>query len=273
MKVFFFSILILVTSMKILITGSSGGIGFEVGKRLISEGHFVYFTVHRNEQIKPLVNHLKKLNLLTCASVFKLDISKKHDRNLILNLDVDCLICNAAIGCGGSILDIPIKSIETNYKINVFSNIELIQIYCQELLLNNKKGKIIVMSSLAGIIPIPFLGSYCATKSSLITLVTCLKKEVEKLTKDIKIKLIEPGIYNTGFNDVMIENRNSSIFFSKLEPELTIRCKKLFNFLGHNSLNSIVNKITKAVNSNSNKLLYSAPLFQKLFSRFYAFFR
>ena len=61
MKVFFFSILILVTSMKILITGSSGGIGFEVGKRLISEGHFVYFTVHLDSQIETLIEKLKEL--------------------------------------------------------------------------------------------------------------------------------------------------------------------------------------------------------------------
>lgn len=258
--------------MKILITGATGGIGFSTGVNLIKRGHFVYFTVHRVEQIKTVVEKLKELDLLANASVFQLDITKEKNRKLIYNLEVDCLICNASIGYGGSILDIPISSLKKNFEVNVFSNLELIQIYCGHLFLEKRKGKVVVMSSLAGVIPIPFLGSYCATKASLISITTCLKKELKLITDDIKIKLIEPGIFNTGFNDVMIENKNKSIYFSSLEPTLTETESKLFNLVGHNSTNSIVSKIIQAVESNSNRLVYSTPFFQKLGARIYSFF-
>lgn len=259
--------------MKVLITGATSGLGFSTGINLIQRGHFVYFTVHRKKQMKTVVEKLKTLNLLENASVFKLDITKEEDRKLIYDLEVDCLICNAAVGYGGSILDIPIASLEKNFEVNVFSSIKLIQIYCGRLFLEKKRGKVVVMSSLAGVIPIPFLGSYCATKASLISLTTCLKKELKLITEDIKVKLIEPGIFNTGFNDVMIENKNQSIYFSNLEPQLTKVEEKLFSIIGHKDTSSIVRKITQAVESNSSRLIYSAPFFQKLGTRIYSFFR
>lgn len=259
--------------MKVLITGSTSGIGFDTGIELIKKGHFVYFTVHREQQIKTVVEKLKELDLLEKASVFQLDITSENDRKLIYDLDVDCLLANSAVGYGGSVLDIPITTLEENFEVNVFSNIKLIQMYCGHLFLENKKGKVVVMSSIAGIMPIPFLGSYCATKASLTSLTTCLKKELKLITDNIKVKLIEPGIFNTGFNDVMIENKNTSIYFKELEPSLTEIERKIFDFIGHDSNKSIVKKIIKAIESDSNKLVYSAPFFQKLMARTYSFFR
>lgn len=259
--------------MKILITGAASGIGFDTGVELIKKGHFVYFTVHREQQVKTVVDKLKKLELLENVSIFKLDITNEKERKLIYDLDIDCLLSNSAVGYGGSVLDIPITSLEENFKVNVFSNIKLIQMYCGHLFLEKKKGKVVVMSSLAGIISIPFLGSYCATKASLISLTTCLKKELKLINDDIKIKLIEPGIFNTGFNDIMIENKKESKYFKALEPKLTETEKKLFQLIGHDNNKCIVKKIVTAIESDSNKLVYSAPFFQKLTVRFYSFFR
>ena len=258
--------------MKILITGAAGGIGFDTGIELIKKGHFVYFTVHTDSQIKTTVEHLKTLNLIDSATVFKLDITKKEDRNLIRNLDIDCLFCNGSIGYSGSVLDIDIARLEDNFKVNVFSNIELIQTYCAHLFVENKKGRVLVMSSLAGKFPIPFLGSYSATKASLSTLTTCLKRELKLINKDIKIKLIEPGIYNTGFNDVMIENKKESIYYRNIEEEITNISKKIFRLIGSNSTNSIVNQIIKAITTKSDRLSYSAPFFQKIMIKIYNLF-
>lgn len=58
-------------------------------------------------------------------------------------------------------------------------------------MLKNQNGKIIIISSLAGIIPIEFLGSYCATKASIIMLAKVLQKELKIVNPNIKIKIIE----------------------------------------------------------------------------------
>lgn len=258
--------------MKILITGATSGIGFDTGVSLIKKGHFVYFTVHTDDQIKTVVEKLKELDILDNASVFKLDITEEEDRNLIRDLDIDCLVCNGATGYSGSVLDIDISRLEDNFKVNVFSNIELIQTYCAHLFVENQKGRVVVISSLAGKIPIPFLGSYASTKSSLSILTSCLNKELKLINKNIKIKLVEPGIYNTGFNDYMFDNKEESIYFRNIEEDITNISKKIFRIIGKNDTGSIVKKIVKTITTKSNRLIYRSPYFQSTMIKLYNLF-
>ncbi len=256
--------------MKILITGARSNIGFETGLRLAKLNHFVYFTVHHESELKTLEEKLRKKGITKNIKCFKMDITNEEDRKIITNLEIDCLINNAAIGIGGSLLDLPIAKLKENFEVNVFSTIRLTQIYAAHLFATKRPGKIIFMSSIAGLIPISFLGSYSATKASLITLATTLRRELRLITKDIKVKLIEPGIYNTGFNDVMIENKLNlkSTYFKDLE-NITLKQKKLFRLIGKNNLNSICEKIVEAVLDNSNHLIYRAPFSQVIMTKLY----
>ena len=259
--------------MKILITGARSGIGYKTGLTLAKLGHEVILTVHTKEQEETLNRKLEKLKKLNLnISCFKLDIKDESDRKKITNLDIDCLINNAAVGYSDSILEIDLKKLKENFEVNVFSTIRLSQIYAADLFANKRKGKIIFISSIIGIIPVPFLGSYSATKASLIALATSLRKELKLITNDIDVKLIEPGIYNTGFNDyVFFNKKESKSKYFDLES-ITLKQKKLFRLIGSDNLNSIVYKIVKSVLDNSNKFIYRAPFFQVIITKFYMLF-
>ncbi len=256
--------------MNILITGAGSNIGFETGVKLARLNNLVYVTVHHEYEVETVKEKIKRLKLDNNMKCFKLDITSEKDRKKIRDYDIDCLINNASIGIGGSLLELPIELLKENFEVNVFSSLRLTQIYAAHLFANNKEGKIIFISSIAGIIPISFLGSYCATKASLITIATTLRRELRLLTDNIKVKLIEPGIFNTGFNDIMIENKleRESSYFDDLES-ISLKQKKLFNLIGHDNLNSITEKIVEAVLDNSNKLLYRAPIFQSIMTKLY----
>ena len=257
--------------MKILITGSSSGIGFDTGLKLLDLGNFVYFTVHRKSQVTKVEGKLKDLGMYDNFSVFKLDITIESDRKKLYDLDIDCLINNAAIGIGGSILDLDTNIIKRNFEVNIFSTVEMIQTYAASLLLKNKGGKIIVVSSLAGLIPIPFMGSYCATKAALITLITTLRQELKLIDLNVDICLIEPGIYITGFNEVMIDNKPDKSFFSGIYSKVSCYQKIVFKFFGRKNLNTITKQIVKATISTKPSFLYRAPFFQVLSTKFYMF--
>jgi len=261
----------MVIKMKVLITGAASGIGYETGIRLAKLGCEVILTVHKEEEIEPVLVKVKTLNLKIIC--FKLDITKENDRKKILEYDLDCLINNAGIGIGGSLLELPLELIKENFEVNVFSTLRLSQIFAADLFLKKKKGKIIFMSSLAGIMPISFLGSYCMTKASIRTMATVLKRELKLISDDIQVKLIEPGIYNTGFNELMIENKlaRESNYFKDLE-NITLKQKKLFNFLGKDNLDSITRKIVASVFDNTSRFSYQAPFFQVLGIKLYTVF-
>ena len=255
---------------KILITGSRSGIAKHLIDRIKDKDYYIYATTHTELEAERLKEIYKEYINIEC---FKLDITDKKDRNKIDKLKIDILFCNAAISNGGSLTEIDISKVKENYEVNVFSNLELIQKYIKNII--NDKGKIIIMSSLAGIIPLNFIGSYSSTKASLIKIAETLKNELKIINKNIKICLIEPGIYLTGFNSYMFMNKydNKDTYF-KNELEL-IHAKEnlILNLLGQNDFNPIVNKIEKAIESDNPKFIYRAPLSQVIGAKLYSLFK
>ena len=253
--------------MNILITGGRSNIAYKVALKL-SKNHKIYLTTHTENQAKTLKN---KVN--SNIEVFKLDITNKSDREKINNLDIDCLINHAGIGIGGSIIDIDINDLRYNYEVNVFSSFELLKIVYHKFLKEQKLGKIFVMSSLSSMVPLFLLGSYTSTKASISMLTTTLHQELKLIKSNITISLIEPGAYYTGFNQVMIENKEkylnkNSVFYR--EKELFTKYQKLiFKLLEKKNLDSIVNKIVKEVESNKPKFHIRAPISQVLLTKIY----
>lgn len=255
--------------MKILITGSASGIGFALSKRLIRQGHFVYMTVHTKNEIKTTLDKIKQLNYKDRVSVIKLDILKKKDINLITKLDIDCLVNLTGVGYGGSLLNLDISKIKENFNINFFNTLELIKTYI--LSRENKPSKIVVTSSLIGYLPIPYLASYSSSKAALTNFIETFSKELKNTNLNCKIKLIEPGAYNTGFNQYMIENKenlDNSYFLENMDTIIE-KQKKLFELIEKKSLTSIINTFDLAINSNTNRVKYKVPISQALFTKIY----
>lgn len=255
----------------ILFTGARSGIAAEVIDNLLHDDYFIYITVHTKEEEKSIRKKYASYKNISC---FKLDVTNNIDKNKLYNLDIDILVSNAAIGYGGSIIEIPIEKLKENYEVNVFSNFEIIQIVLKNMI-KKKEGKIVIMSSLAGIIPIEFLGSYCSTKSSIIMLAKMLKKEITILNYNISIKLIEPGVYKTGFNEVMLDNKDlsNSQYFHGKKGKIKFKEYIIFNLMGKKKLDSIVKKIIKAIKSDDSKFIYSAPLTQRIAAKIYQIFK
>ncbi len=233
----------------------------------IKNKYFIYVTTHTENELKNIKEKYKNEKNIKCL---KLDITSKIDREKVKKLDIDILIANAAIGIGGSVINMNINDVRNNFEVNVFSNFELIQIILNKML-KKDNGKIIIMASMAGEFPIPFLGSYCSTKASIIKLSECLKKELKILKSKINICLIEPGMYKTGFNKVMFDNKYGTNFDLLFKEELEIIKRKeniMMILLEQKTLNSIVNKIIKAI-ENNNKFIYRAPLIQKIGVKIY----
>jgi len=255
---------------KILITGATSGIIRELIKDIKDE-YFIYVTVHTESELKNVKKLYEKDKNIKCL---KLDIKNKNDIENIKDIDIDILISNAAIGYSGSIINMDINKIRDNYEVNVFSNFNLIQTVLNNML-KKDKGKIIIMASIAGIIPIPFLGSYSSTKASIIKLSECLNKELKILNSNIKVSLIEPGMYKTGFNKYMFDNKYDDDKFNNLFKEELELIKKseniILKLLERKNYNSIIKKIKKAL-KNDNKFLYRAPLFQSIGAKIYNIF-
>lgn len=256
---------------KILITGARSGIIKKVIDKIKTD-YYIYVTVHTKSQLKSIKEIYKNNKNIKCL---KLDITNKEDKEKIKNMDIDILISNAAISESGSIIEIPIEKIKNNFETNVFSNIEIIQIVLKNMI-KKGHGRIIIMGSLAGKIPMPFAGSYSATKASIIKLTEALNIETKLLKENIEIILILPGLYKTGFNKLMFDKKyefmNLDSYFNK-QIELIKKSENIIlKLFEKRKLDSIVKKIEKAIKDEKPKFIYSAPLSQNIFAKFISFF-
>lgn len=258
---------------KILFTGARSGIAASVIKELLNKDYYIYVTVHTEKQLDIVKENYKDYKNIEC---FKLDITSDEDIDKINSLDIDILVLNAAIANGGAICEIPINKVEETFDVNIIGNIKLIQTVYK--IFNRKKnGKIIIMSSLSGLMPINFLGIYSASKAGLIKIAQALRSELKLIDSNVLVKLIEPGFYYTGFNQVMFDNKygwmHYHTYFNKVINEIKTKESLISNYIEKKNLNSIVTKIVSAIIDDNDKFIYRAPLSQVLVAKVYELFK
>lgn len=248
--------------MKILITGARGGMGLEAALQLAERGHDVVATVHHDESI-PVVEAAAHKRGVT-LTVEKLDILNEDDRRRFADIDIDVLINNAAIGETGPLLEVPIDRIRKNFETNVFSTIEFSQQFAHRMV-ERGSGKIVFVGSLGGRLAMPFMGPYIMTKFALEAVIDVLRVELRPL--GIKVSLIEPGAYATGFNEKMHTRKyewmdTSSLYHDHLD---FIRLFEKSNFrLQSKHVHRIARKIVKAAEAKRPWARYVAPWWQGL---------
>ena len=175
-----------VKKKNVLVTGSSRGIGLEIGKTFLQNDCNVIFT-GRNK--KKLV--YKNSYFFKCDLTDETNINELFDfTNKIFNKKLDILVCNLG---GGNYK--PSISFSKNkwleiYNLNFFSTVLTIQRFL-ELLENSNSPSITCISSICGNASIGCPIPYSTAKASLNHYVQNLSKQIAN--KNIRINSISPG--------------------------------------------------------------------------------
>ncbi len=254
--------------MKILITGALSGLGYQYAKKLAARGHIVYAGVETKEQKLSLEEKIKEERIILfpiLINLLDLNTCKK-----IETLELDVLILQAGIGEGGSILEIDMNRVEDNYHVNVLGNLQLIQLFLRSLVEHKRSGKILITSSLAAFLPFPYLSSYTSTKISLYLIAKTLRMELKFQNIPVKVHVILPGVYSTGFNEVMVDNKMFDHLILREKAHQMTKYQKLFFSLSEKKeFDSLSNKIVRAVETNYSRFSISAPFSQKVAVKLY----
>ncbi|MDQ3022364.1 MAG: SDR family NAD(P)-dependent oxidoreductase [Bacteroidota bacterium] len=247
---------------RILITGCRGGIGLDAAIRLVKAGHFVYATVHKEKSVSELkkIFHPYSKNSL----IEKLDITNSKDREKILDWDIDVLVNNAGIGDSGPLIEIDVQKIRDVFETNVFSAIELTQIALKKMIAKGS-GRVVIVGSMYGLLPTPYLAPYGMSKFALENLAFSLRKELKPF--GIYVVMVNPGSYNTGFNKKNIDKKYTWLDKNGLYKNHMDAIKKeedLLYKLEVQNIEGISKQLVKAVVDKKPKKRYKAPLWQWL---------
>lgn len=189
-------------SRTILITGAGSGIGEGVAIGLAEQGSRVLATA----QIAPQVLALReKANALGLSNlqVEKLDLHDPFDVNRALRWEIDILVNNAGIGECGPLGEIPIELLRRNFDTNLFAPLALTQGFVRRWIAAGRPGKIVFTSSLGSLLVPPGFGAYVASTQALEVVAEALSQEMRCF--GIKVQIVSPGSFMTGFNEAMAD--------------------------------------------------------------------
>ncbi len=174
------------TSKIILITGTSSGIGKASAEYLTKQGHTVFGT-SRYPGSYPKPNDY---TLLQMDVTDEITIANAIAKIIDTEGHLDVLINNAGVHVAGSIEDTPIEKSKEQVETNFFG----IHRMCKAVIpymREQQNGCIINISSIMGVIGLPYQGFYSASKFALEGMTEALRLEVRSF--GIKVCLIEPG--------------------------------------------------------------------------------
>ncbi|MDD3321532.1 MAG: SDR family oxidoreductase [Paludibacter sp.] len=180
----------------VLITGASTGIGLSAAEQLMNRGAKVYAASRHGENLKTVENSLGKLIHV------KMDVNKQEEIDAVIarilkeNNRLDAVISNAGNGIAGSVEDTSEEEMRYQFETNFFGAVKVINA-CIPIFRKQGSGKIIVTSSVAAIVPIPFQAFYSSVKAALLLYIQALSIELKPF--GIQCCSILPGDTKTGF--------------------------------------------------------------------------
>ncbi|MCQ2067925.1 MAG: SDR family oxidoreductase [Bacteroidaceae bacterium] len=176
--------------MVILITGITSGFGRAMAQRLSQDGHKVYGTFRRESEPIPGVTYIK-------ADVRDED-SLKSAVNQVLEAEgrIDTLISNAGMGIGGPLEFTPVDDARLQMDVNFMGMVRLLD-QVVPVMRRQRHGHIICISSIGGLMGLPYQGMYSASKFAIEGYCEALRLEVRQF--GIHVTVINPGDFSTGF--------------------------------------------------------------------------
>lgn len=174
-----------------LVTGGSSGIGLAAVNALHEAGVTVYETSRREIELENAV-HLPG------------DVTDAHAMERVVNTvlekegQIDILVCCAGFGISGAVEYTGLEAAKKQLEVNFFGVVNTVKAVLPHMR-ERKSGRIVVVSSVAGAIAIPFQTYYSVSKAALNSYVCALGNELRPY--GVTAAAVMPGDIATGFTD------------------------------------------------------------------------
>lgn len=171
-------------ALTVLVTGASSGIGWQCAERLAAAGHRV-LAASRRGTAPP-----------GCARlVMDVDDDASVQQALLRSGEIDAAVLCAGWGLAGAIEDTAPAEAKAQFETNFFGAHRVIHALLPGL--RARGGRLVLVSSLAAQVPLPYQALYSASKAALSSYAEALRLELAPF--GVRVACIEPGNFRTGF--------------------------------------------------------------------------
>lgn len=190
----------------VLITGGTDGLGRAAALLLAEKGYRV-FAAGRSGEKRAEIDRIaasKKLSLESLELDVTDDDSVSRGVQGVLQKagTIDVLINNAGVGLMAVVEELKLDDLRRHYETNIFGVLRVTQAVLPHMR-ERRQGRILMLSSVAGIMTPPLYGAYSSSKHALEALSNALRLELYPFQLDVI--LIEPGYIMTSFQQTARE--------------------------------------------------------------------
>jgi NAD(P)-dependent dehydrogenase (short-subunit alcohol dehydrogenase family) len=181
------------------ITGASRGLGHEIALAALEAGHKVIATARKHEQVEEaLKGHGNRLLALPLDVTDAKSIEAAVKAGLKHFGQIDVLVNNAGYGQLGAFEQLSDGAIYKQFATNVFGAFSVTRAVLPSMRAQ-RSGRVITISSIAGLIGFDGSSIYCAAKFAVCGWSESLTHELSRF--GIKATSVEPGYFRTDFLD------------------------------------------------------------------------
>ena len=199
--------------MNILVTGCSRGVGLEICRVLLKEGHNVYgVSRSHTDEFKALeeeyAGHLffKSIDLADSDNVRKRVFKEFITNDIVL----DGYVNNAAVAYDDIVTNLNLDRLKAMYDVNVFTPMVITKYAIRNMLLHKTKGSIVHISSISVHTGYKGLAMYASSKGALEAFSKDTAREWGQL--GIRSNVVVPGFMATAMSASLTEEQRHKIY-------------------------------------------------------------
>jgi short-subunit dehydrogenase len=194
------------------VTGASAGIGRATALRLAREGWAIAACARRADRLDTLAGEIA----VAGGQAFTVVADVTSDTAMVDFVErtverfgrLDVMMCNAGFGIYGAIDDISADQMRKLMDVNYFGTFYAARA-ALPVFRRQRRGHIVIVSSIVGKRGVPYMGAYSATKFAQVGLAECLRSELTG--SDIHVSVVCPISTPTEFVEVMVRETGGDI--------------------------------------------------------------
>lgn len=192
-----------------LITGASSGLGVELARTLArDQGGHVFLVARRRDRLEALCEELRSRHGVR-ADCLSADLSRPEDVERVFTeatreRDIHGVILNAGVTYWGEALKQDWSDFQAMLDTNVTSLVRLSTLFLPHLIERKTGGGLLLVSSVGGLMPVPYQAAYCGTKAFVSSYGQALAREVRP--RGVSVTVFAPG----GISTEMLEKTGLS---------------------------------------------------------------
>ena len=184
-----------------LITGASGGIGYELCKEFASGGYHLVLVARSEERLNALAEEMMEKYPVRVRVLIS-DLSRPSAAQEVyeslkkLGIAVHVLVNNAGFSLNGKFAENDLREEVDIIEVHISSLVKMTHLFLKDMV-QRKSGKILNVASTAGFQPGPFMANYYAAKSYVLHFSEGLSEELRK--DGVTVSVLCPGVTKTNF--------------------------------------------------------------------------